>query len=465
MEPPAAARTDERPAPPGWERPGRLERLGMAIVAAAAVVVAVLAVVRGNYQNLRKTDLTVYLRAGRAVADGENPYVVPDEHGWHYHYPPPTAILLWPVVGDEDGTGGKGSAYFTVAILVWYALSLAAAWFAVHTIAAALERAGADPTVGPSPAGSVLWWRLRVWPIVVCAISIGSTLVRGQVNLFVAALLAGMTADLIRGRSLRAGLWLSAAIALRIIPAFLLLYALARRDLRMIAGCAVGSVLLLAVFPAAAVGPARTVEMYDGLVGGVLVPGMTGGGDRRRESELMGARTDNHSIGAVAHRILHAGSGERPDRLGTTARVIHWAIGGLLTLALIFAAASAPRSDPIAVVCAVGAFTVLMILISPANHSHYFAMSIILVAGLLAHAWRVHGAPSTGAAWCTITAVFFTAELLSRLVATRPAREFGLLPAGALVLCAAGVRVLWQARAPGRGGAPQGAEPGTVRAL
>src|SRR5260370_36728864 len=90
----------------------------------------------------------------------------------------------------------------------------------------------------------------------------GYSLTRGQVSLLVLLLLCGAAAALLRGRRLQAGLWLAGAICLKVIPAFLLLYPLYRRDGRCLAGCAGGLVLGLAVIPAAVFGPARAVAPY-----------------------------------------------------------------------------------------------------------------------------------------------------------------------------------------------------------
>src|SRR5207248_1725738 len=111
------------------------------------------------------------------------------------------------------------------------------------------------------PAGCRRWWFDRVIPVVICLIQVGNTLARGQVNFIVILCIAGAFAALADGRRWRSGLWLSAAICLKVIPAFLLLYPLWRRDGRMLAGAALGLVAGLIVIPSLYWGVPRTLDL------------------------------------------------------------------------------------------------------------------------------------------------------------------------------------------------------------
>src|SRR5581483_10400616 len=95
------------------------------------------------------------------------------------------------------------------------------------------------------------WWYARTIPVLVCLGGVGFTLGRGQVNLFLVALVAGMFAAAAAGRRFASGAWLAGAIALKVIPGLLVLYPLLRRDGRALAGVAVGLVVLLGAVPAA----------------------------------------------------------------------------------------------------------------------------------------------------------------------------------------------------------------------
>src|SRR5260370_32389830 len=120
---------------------------------------------------------------------------------------------------------------YAVSVAVVYFFNLGCLAFAVHTLAAALD---------PAPAGSFRWWALRVWPVLACLVPIGHTLMRGQSNLLVLALLAATVAAVLRGRSFQAGLWLAGGACLEVFPAFLFLFPLWRPDRRCLGGAAAG---------------------------------------------------------------------------------------------------------------------------------------------------------------------------------------------------------------------------------
>src|SRR5438309_110003 len=80
---------------------------------------------------------------------------------------------------------------------VWYVFSVGCLLFAVHVLAGAV--------LPGTAAGSRRWWFARTVPVYVCLGSVGLTLGRGQVNLLVVALVAGMFAAAVRGRRLASG--------------------------------------------------------------------------------------------------------------------------------------------------------------------------------------------------------------------------------------------------------------------
>src|SRR5207248_10948640 len=129
---------------------------------------------------------------------------------------------------------------WAVSAAIWYVFNVLCLALAVHWLATALERTLAVPGLSDQPRGCRRWWALRVLPVLVCLVPVGHTLMRGQVNLQVLALLCGTAAASLRGRPFRAGLWLAGAICVKIIPAFLVLVPLWRRDARLLAGCALG---------------------------------------------------------------------------------------------------------------------------------------------------------------------------------------------------------------------------------
>src|SRR5262249_40530966 len=159
-----------------------------------------------------------------AARVGENLYTVTDENGWHFCYPPVVALLLTPLADAPPGADRTLMLPWAVSVLLWYLLSLACLFLAVHWMARTLEACSDALARRTMPAGCRRWWFHRNLPIVVCLVQIGGTLSRGQVNLIIIMCVAGSYAALMAGRRLRSGLWLAAAICFKVIPAFLLLF-------------------------------------------------------------------------------------------------------------------------------------------------------------------------------------------------------------------------------------------------
>jgi hypothetical protein len=395
------------------------------------VVFGGLVELRGALLKRRMTDLGVYLRAAWAVRAGEDIYAVTDENEWHYHYPPLFAILLTPLADPPPGTDRGGTVPFAVSVAAWYVFSLLCLWLSAHWVAAALEAAGPGTV-----RGSRRWWRLRVLPILICLPAIGGTLMRGQINLLVLACLAGMTAALVRGRSWLAGLCLAGAISLKVIPGLLLLYPLWRRDGRCLAGCAVGLVLGLGIVPAVAMGPERTWACYEQWAEVLLRPALAQGADQSRAKELIEVTaTDSQSLAAVLHNMLHLDRATRPDVPSPAVRRAHWGIGGALTL-LTLLAAGWRRGGAGREVLFAGMLTVLMPLLSPVCHLHYFCFALPLVAGLLA-------AGARPGLLGLVLGVHFVASLLPHLPGLQVLRDLGVAAYAVLLLwLAAGVLCL-----------------------
>src|SRR5262249_7295258 len=140
------------------------------------------------------TDLQVYLRAAWAVRNGHDLYAIIDDNKWHYHYPAVFAILLVPLANAPAGQNHPWMLPFHEAVALWYCFSLLCLVAAAHWLASALEEQSTDPAVRAQPRWCYRWWALRLWPVLVCITPVGQTLVRGQVNLLVLAMLCAMLA-------------------------------------------------------------------------------------------------------------------------------------------------------------------------------------------------------------------------------------------------------------------------------
>jgi hypothetical protein len=441
---PLSSPAGRSPWPSAWEKGALLAFLGV------VVAFGWLVELRSAFLQRRMGDLVVFVRTAWAVRTGRDIYTITDHNGYHYHYPPLFAILLVPLADPPGWADHSAMVPYPVTVALWYVLSLVFLALAVHLLAGALEHRSADPAVRCQPAGCRRWWVLRLLPVLLCLPSVGHTLMRGQVNLLLLLLVCGTVAALLRGHSWRAGFWLAGAVCLKVIPAFLLVYPLWRRDLRCLVGCALGLVVGLGVIPAAVFGPARTLEYYREWSQVLAAPGLGIGDDSSRGKELLEANaSDSQSFEEVFHNTLHPDRTTRPQSRSFAAHLFHWLAGGLLTGLTLLAAWRRSRARPAVAggpgtVLEFGALVQIMLLLSPICHLHYFALSVPLVMGMLALAWERGEALS----WWVILvlAVNVVASVLPHLPALFMLRDLGLAAYGAVLLWLTGWLLLWQGR-------------------
>ena len=437
-----APETDPR-RQPLW----RGERFALGLFFVVVGLFAVLVEHRSAFQNTRKGDLNVFLRAGWAVRADADLYAVTDDNGFHYHYPPLLAILAAPLADAPAGADRTGMLPYAVSVAVCYLLNLLFLAFAVHRLARALEKTTAGRFSLRWPIGSRGWWALRMTPMLACLIPIGHTLSRGQVNLLLLALFAGFLADLLDGQHFRAGMWLSGAICVKIIPVYLLLLPLWRRDGRCLAGCAAGLVLGLVVIPGVYLGPTRTVACYREMTRTVLLPGLGGGDDGSRAAELTNqTATEGQSILIALHNSLHYDLATRPHKASPELRYISYALGGLLTLTALTAFGWRRRDDGVDIVLFFGMLVLNMLMISPVCHLHYYSLALPLVTALVADRCQGHEELTLGACLMALLTINAVANLLPQLPDMNLMRDCGSSMCGNLLVWLLGAVLLWRRR-------------------
>jgi alpha-1,2-mannosyltransferase len=424
--------------PPGDRRPNRWEFALLAVTAALVLYYGVMTEIRSCFLKRRMTDFGVYLRAAWAARTGHDLYAVTDDNGWHYCYPPPLALALAPLADPPAGEPRDGYLPYPVSVGVWVVLSYGFAFWAAHALARVV--------VPEALRGSRRWWSARLGPLLVCAGGIGYTVVHGQVNTLVAALVAGMFLAWAAGRKLASGVWLAGAAAVKVVPAFLVLFPLAHCDRRALLGVALGALLLLGALPACVFGVGGAVRENMKLVDQVLTPGATGGGDQTRAKELTRTTaTDSHSFQAVIHNWRYPDRATRPADADAATRLAHWAIVGAMTLLTLRAGRKLRRECVPDQLAFLGCLLLVMVLASPVSHAHHFAMALPAACGLWlkgladrpGHAWPAVRVVVPLVAWCVATGVqLFPGEEFVRL------REFGLGTAVTVALWASGVRAI-----------------------
>jgi hypothetical protein len=422
----------------------RWERWGLVLLLLVVVAFGVLVEIRTAFLKRRMGDFGCYARAAWAVRTGGDPYEVTDDTGWHYNYPPLFAILLAPLANAPPGADTGGMLPWAWVAGIWYVLNILCLALAVHWLAGALERTSALSGLRGQPAGARSWWLLRVVPVLVCVVPIGHTLMRGQANLVLLALLCGMAAGLLHGQRYCAGLCLAGMICIKIFPAYLTLYPLWRRDMRCLAGCSAGLMLGLVLIPLAVFGPAQTVRYYEKWAQVLLGPALGVGDDQSRAVELIRVvATDTQAFQATIHNTIHLDRATRPVQVDGWVRAAHWTIGAVLT-GLTLLAAGRRRLDGARAVLLLGALTILMLLLSPVCHLHNLALCVLLVGGLVMTDWERAGRPRIGWGLLVLFTVYLILNVLPQLPGLEYTRDVGLAMYAALMLWLTAVIKLWR---------------------
>jgi Glycosyltransferase family 87 len=318
---------------------------------------------------------------------------------------------------------------WSISVAIFYLLNLGLLALSLHLLASALEETSGVRFGWRQGVGGRRWFMLRLLPLCACLAPIAHTLMRSQANLYLLALFCGLIAGLIRGRRFQAGLCLAGAICLKIFPAYLLMvplirgcgkisgspsrpdapareagypslarrawmgsrqfcHALIRRDLRCLGGCAAGLVVGLLLIPAAVVGPRQAVNWYFDLKKVLVEPALGMGTDHSRADELTDATaSDSQSIQILIHNTAFLDPATRPKKVIPLARQLHWIIGGCLTLATLLAGWRHRQASGPAMAIFVGALVLIMLLLSPVCHTHYFSLAVPLFMGLTALSW------------------------------------------------------------------------------
>ncbi len=219
-----------------------------------------------------------------------------------------------------------------------------------------------------------------------------------------------------------------------------------RRDYRCLAGTAVGLLIGLFIIPAAVFGVPKTVSYYRQYDQILLRPGLGGGNDESRSTELLGATTnDSQSIMSAIHNSIYPDRDARPLYASSTVHWAHRLIAVLLTGLTLIAARWSRTKDAINTVLLFGALTMVMLLISPVCHMHYFAVALPLIMGLVAMTLEQAGPPHRIGVGLTLTfGVFFLTMALPHLPGLQMLRDRGLGMCGGLLVWMIGCGCLWK---------------------
>jgi hypothetical protein len=432
------------------------KNLGLAAIVGLVLVFGAITELRSAFLIHRHTDAGIYFRAAWAAQAGQSLYEVTDDNGWHYHYPPLLAVLLRPLADPPAGVAGGRLLPYPISVALWYALGVVALVWAVHGMARAIEASSRFAALR-RPAFSRPWWTLRLVPAAVSLAAIGETLGRGQVSTILLLCVTGMVGSFSARRGGRAGLWLAGAICLKVFPAYLLIYPAWRRDWRCLAACALGLVLGLAIIPAAALGPGRTIAAYDDFYRLVLRGATANTPDASTVEEFYHEREgDVMSFRSVLFKTLHPDPATRPPALAAWYDWTQKLLGLGSTLLVLFAlgrpevrstrAIEGPDSV-VTTVIVLGLLLLGVIPLVPVSQPHYYALVLPLVMGMIADDWQRRGRPRLSSGLGACLALYTLANLLAYLPGLERLMDLGLPMYAGLALWVAGLVVLWRRRA------------------
>ncbi len=260
------------------------------------------------------------------------------------------------------------------ASLVWSLISLGALWGMLWF----LERMKGPRETLASP----------LVPFLCAAPLVSDNLNLGQSNLFALFFVAAALHALSHGKQLRAGGFLSVAIAWKLTPALLVVMLVGQRKWRALLGVALGLIVCFGAVPALAFGPERAEGMTSRWSARVVAPFISG--EKGQTTNIDWYHT-NQSMEAALQRSLtpygieHYGGLHRLTDLAwlteAQAHRLATALRLLLLVALALAAARAtPRTAPM-----VGALFVMgALFISPASWFSHYVGAVVAYAVI----WR-----------------------------------------------------------------------------
>src|SRR5205823_13547399 len=162
---------------------------------------------------------------------------------------------------------------------------------------------------------------------------------------------------------------LAAAICLKVIPAYLLVYSAWKRDVRGLLGCAAGLLIGLVALPVAVLGPERALSEYEAYGRVRFGPLFRVSDDRSRHDELLGVNaTDSVGIKNAMHNWMYRDRDRRPEQHHPAVVWAYRGLGVLMTLLVLWPHRARDRHEGWSFVLRYGALIQLMTLFSPICH-------------------------------------------------------------------------------------------------
>jgi len=272
----------------------------------------------------------------------------------------------------------------------------------------------------PPPIGQAerrRWWLLRTLPMLICIGSLGTELSRGQVDVLTLAAISLALYLAAAKREFNAGICISFPATVKLFPPFLLLYPIWRRRWRMTAGVLAGLALALAIIPAVALGPKRTIELYRLWTQVLARPALGHGNDPARAIELAMNTTDNQSLLAFIHNWKYHDLRRdmRPAAAAPWERYAVYVMGALMLLGVGIVSGLRRRDQPHELLIIAGMLVGLAFAVSPISHNFYYLVLLPLIAALLDRGLSNGSSRARNSNLLVLLAIFMLVDILARL--------------------------------------------------
>jgi hypothetical protein len=360
--------------------------LGILLILGLDVGVGISTFYRGVMSPKQRTDLTVFLIAGKTVAEGraDRIYEVTNVRDWHYVYPPLLAILLSPV--------SKWPVGATVPIAYLLSLACLAGTIVLSRRFPENARPAETGHQGYASMPESLGCRPEPWQIALamffCLPMLLNTLTRGQFGIISLFFMASVFYAYTKQKKILAGLLLALGIALKISPlAFLVFFFLMKREWKILANTALGFGLFFFLLPSLAIGFHQNWELLKVWQGLMSASQSKTAYHHYLWGELFTPFAgDNQSLYAVITRYVWHSELHFIRRYNVLVRFITSGIGILLlTLPFIRTrnTGSSKATDPLKLLAEFSLFPMLMLFTSPVTQIHHYTVTYFLFIAAL----------------------------------------------------------------------------------
>lgn len=337
--------------------PDRVRSALWIILGLVIVVVGFSTVYRAAWDDIERTDYTVYTAAAGAVLHGTDIYAAHNARGWNYVYPPPFALLVTPLTWLPQSLGA----------LIWYVLEVLCI--------------GATSLMSVAMLGRKIPDRHRnllyALPLFSLCTLIVSGVMRCQASEFMIMFMVATFYWHFRGRPVLAGSSLAVAIVLKVFPVVLLLYFVARRQWRAVIAALGGVAVLMVLLPSLYWGWQTNIDNIEHFAEAVGRPAIMSDADRAKATPLYDQLLDAHKSRNQSLEALFLSANASPI-------VVRFGVGLIAAAMLVIMLSAAwvvtNRDSELALA---SAFMVWCLLIPPVSETHYFAALIMPLTVLL----------------------------------------------------------------------------------